>query len=189
MSGLMITSQLILCCIKWNDVPFYSYIAFWFLAFYCHASIRTMLFICYVYVCVVLSLFICLFSFHYLLGHFSVQVKGVSVTPSSDQMVVVHLAGGNDLVVCLRSANDDERVGELVGALAFCMLRYGWMYLLASWYWLQAAFLYVYCNISSIPFGRICCGRLPANPCNSEKCESNMVPLVLFQQLILLIRH
>ena len=50
------------------------------------------------------------------------QMTGVSVSPGSDQLVVVHLQGGNDLVICLQSvakstAASNDRVGELVGTL------------------------------------------------------------------------
>ncbi|UYV60906.1 MYO1D [Cordylochernes scorpioides] len=47
------------------------------------------------------------------------DVTGVSVTPGQDGLVVVHLRGGNDLVMVLVSATKGEpRVGELVGVLA-----------------------------------------------------------------------
>ncbi|XP_070211520.1 unconventional myosin-Id-like [Littorina saxatilis] len=46
------------------------------------------------------------------------DVTGVSVTQESDQLIVIHLTGGNDLVMCLQSANHEERVGELVGMIA-----------------------------------------------------------------------
>ena len=46
-------------------------------------------------------------------------MTGVSVTQESDQLIAVHLNGGNDLVLCLQSANNnEERVGELVGVIA-----------------------------------------------------------------------
>ena len=46
------------------------------------------------------------------------QVSGVTVTPDSDQLVVIQLTDGNDLVLCLHSPTHEERVGELVGVLA-----------------------------------------------------------------------
>lgn len=46
------------------------------------------------------------------------QVTGVSITQGSDQLIVVHLSGGNDLVLCLYSHVNEERIGELVGILA-----------------------------------------------------------------------
>ena len=49
----------------------------------------------------------------------SLQVTGVSVTQEADQLIAVHLSGGNDLVLCLQSASShEERVGELVGIIA-----------------------------------------------------------------------
>lgn len=46
-------------------------------------------------------------------------MTGVSVTPESDQLVVIHLQGGNDLVFCLDNHTPvfEDRVGELVGVL------------------------------------------------------------------------
>ncbi|XP_077979161.1 unconventional myosin-Id-like [Glandiceps talaboti] len=44
------------------------------------------------------------------------QVKGIKVTPGSDQLVIIELEGGNDLVVCL-DTNGDNRAPELVGIL------------------------------------------------------------------------
>ena len=53
-----------------------------------------------------------------------VQVTGVSVTQGTDQLIAVHLSGGNDLVLCLQSANNnEERVGELVGVIASNMQK------------------------------------------------------------------
>ncbi|PVD30004.1 hypothetical protein C0Q70_09265 [Pomacea canaliculata] len=46
------------------------------------------------------------------------NVTGVSITQGSDQLIVVHLSGGNDLVLCLYSHVNEERIGELVGILA-----------------------------------------------------------------------
>ncbi|XP_055338515.1 unconventional myosin-Id-like [Paramacrobiotus metropolitanus] len=46
------------------------------------------------------------------------QVTGVSVTDGNDQMVVIHFNGKSDLAFCLRPANADNRVAELVGVLA-----------------------------------------------------------------------
>ncbi|ESO97046.1 hypothetical protein LOTGIDRAFT_143556 [Lottia gigantea] len=45
------------------------------------------------------------------------EITGLSITPESDQLVVIHLSGGNDLVICLISQSGEERVGELVGIL------------------------------------------------------------------------
>lgn len=45
------------------------------------------------------------------------DVTGLSITSDSDQLVVIHLNGGNDLVVCLSSPGKEERVGEFVGTL------------------------------------------------------------------------
>lgn len=45
------------------------------------------------------------------------QLSGVSVTPGRDQLVIMHVAGGNDLVVALQGedhALKEDRVGELV---------------------------------------------------------------------------
>jgi myosin-1 len=46
------------------------------------------------------------------------DLTGVSVSPGPDQLAIVHLQGGNDLVVCLTNKKHEERVGELVGTLA-----------------------------------------------------------------------
>lgn len=44
------------------------------------------------------------------------KLTGVSVTPGpDDQLVVLHLSEGNDLVVALTSHRQENRVGELVG--------------------------------------------------------------------------
>ena len=40
------------------------------------------------------------------------------MTQGTDQLIAVHLNGGNDLVLCLQSEVDEERVGELVGIIA-----------------------------------------------------------------------
>ncbi|ELU10080.1 hypothetical protein CAPTEDRAFT_167519 [Capitella teleta] len=45
------------------------------------------------------------------------EVTGVSVTSESDQLAIVHLEGGNDLVFCLNNKRTEDRVGELVGVL------------------------------------------------------------------------
>ncbi|KAL5007010.1 hypothetical protein ScPMuIL_015816, partial [Solemya velum] len=45
------------------------------------------------------------------------DVTGLSVTPDGDQLIVIHLSGSNDLVVCLHTSSNEERVGELVGIL------------------------------------------------------------------------
>lgn len=44
------------------------------------------------------------------------EITGVSVSPGHDQLVVIHTNKGNDFVLTLKSS--DDRVGELVGALA-----------------------------------------------------------------------
>jgi hypothetical protein len=49
---------------------------------------------------------------------FCEQIIGVSVTSDADQLIAVHLSGGNDLVLYLQSAVGEERVGELVGVIA-----------------------------------------------------------------------
>ena len=46
------------------------------------------------------------------------QVTGVSITPDSDQLLVLHLHGGNDLVLCLQCPGGEERIGEFVGTFA-----------------------------------------------------------------------
>ncbi|KAK2191130.1 hypothetical protein NP493_59g02001 [Ridgeia piscesae] len=51
------------------------------------------------------------------------SMTGVSVSPGSDQLVIIHLEGGNDLVLCLESKDHEDRVGELIGNL--CKLWHG----------------------------------------------------------------
>ncbi|XP_067649162.1 unconventional myosin-Id-like [Haliotis asinina] len=46
------------------------------------------------------------------------EITGVTVSPERDQLIVIHLSSGNDLVLCLQSKVNEERVGELVGSLA-----------------------------------------------------------------------
>ncbi|XP_022246802.1 unconventional myosin-Id-like [Limulus polyphemus] len=46
------------------------------------------------------------------------DLTGVSVGPGPDQLVILHLRGGNDFVIALTSHNEDNRVGELVGVVA-----------------------------------------------------------------------
>ncbi|KAL3832417.1 hypothetical protein ACJMK2_024062 [Sinanodonta woodiana] len=46
------------------------------------------------------------------------DVTGLSITPDADQLSVIHLKDGNDLVVCLQNPSREERVGELVGSLS-----------------------------------------------------------------------
>ena len=41
----------------------------------------------------------------------------MSIGPGPDQLVIFHLQGDNDLVVCLQNRAGEERVGELVGTL------------------------------------------------------------------------
>lgn len=45
------------------------------------------------------------------------EVSGVSVSPGQDQLVIIHLRGGNDLVISLSSHTNANRVGELTGLL------------------------------------------------------------------------
>jgi len=48
------------------------------------------------------------------------KVTGLSTTEGPDQLFVIHVEGGNDLVICLldkKSAGKEERVGELVGII------------------------------------------------------------------------
>ncbi|XP_071512839.1 unconventional myosin ID isoform X2 [Panulirus ornatus] len=45
------------------------------------------------------------------------EVSGVSVSPGQDQLVIIHLRGGNDLVISLASQVNANRVGELTGLL------------------------------------------------------------------------
>uniref|UniRef100_A0A146M4P3 Myosin-IA n=1 Tax=Lygus hesperus TaxID=30085 RepID=A0A146M4P3_LYGHE len=44
------------------------------------------------------------------------EITGLSLSPGRDQLVVIHTNKGNDLVVTL-SSTEEDRVGELVGAL------------------------------------------------------------------------
>ncbi|KAK3589621.1 hypothetical protein CHS0354_043081 [Potamilus streckersoni] len=46
------------------------------------------------------------------------DVTGLSITPDADQLSVIHLKDGNDLVICLQNPSREERVGELVGSLS-----------------------------------------------------------------------
>ncbi|XP_041366127.1 unconventional myosin-Id-like [Gigantopelta aegis] len=53
------------------------------------------------------------------------DITGLSVSPDKDQLIVVHLIGGNDLVLYLQNPRGEERVGELVGVLcSFWMSHY-----------------------------------------------------------------
>lgn len=46
------------------------------------------------------------------------EMTGVSISPGKDQLVIVHLQRGNDLVACLsHKSPGEDRVGELVGTL------------------------------------------------------------------------
>ncbi|KAF0301962.1 Myosin-IA [Amphibalanus amphitrite] len=56
-------------------------------------------------------------KFKCLTSHPIADVTGVSVSPRSDQLAVIHLRGGNDLVVALVAAKAEDRVGELVGVV------------------------------------------------------------------------
>lgn len=51
------------------------------------------------------------------LAYLTLQITGLSITPGPDQLVIVHLQGGNDLVMCLMSTNGTDRVGELIGTI------------------------------------------------------------------------
>ena len=51
------------------------------------------------------------------------QVTGVSVSPGEDQLIVVHLSSNNDLVLCLTTTQQEDRVGEMVGQM--CKLYKG----------------------------------------------------------------
>lgn len=44
-------------------------------------------------------------------------MTGISLSPGRDQLVVIHSNKGNDLVITLKTQNNEERVGELVGVL------------------------------------------------------------------------
>ncbi len=55
------------------------------------------------------------------------QMTGVSVSNEGDGLCIVHLQGGNDLVLALTSKRQDDRVGELVGTL--CKLWHRCVYL------------------------------------------------------------
>ncbi|KAK7010457.1 unconventional myosin-Id [Biomphalaria glabrata] len=50
-------------------------------------------------------------------GQLLTQITGVSLTPGKDQLIIIHMSGGNDFVVCLENPAHEERVGELVGIL------------------------------------------------------------------------
>ena len=54
---------------------------------------------------------------------FCPQMTGLSVSPGPDQLIIVHLEGGNDLVLCLETRDHEDRVGELVGNL--CKIWHG----------------------------------------------------------------
>lgn len=45
------------------------------------------------------------------------QITSISVTANDDQLAMIHLDGGNDLVFCLVNTNGEDRVGELVGTI------------------------------------------------------------------------
>ena len=45
------------------------------------------------------------------------QVTGISLSPGKDQLVILHLLGNNDIVLCLTPANGEDRAPELVGVL------------------------------------------------------------------------
>ncbi|XP_038044734.1 unconventional myosin-Id-like [Patiria miniata] len=45
------------------------------------------------------------------------EVTGMSITPGSDQLVILHLSGDNDIVVGLTNTRGENRVPELIGVL------------------------------------------------------------------------
>lgn len=45
------------------------------------------------------------------------ELTGLSVSPGQDQLIVLHLRGGNDFVISLISRENYNRIGELVGLL------------------------------------------------------------------------
>ncbi|ESN96194.1 hypothetical protein HELRODRAFT_186525 [Helobdella robusta] len=52
------------------------------------------------------------------------EVTGLTVSPGSDQLVVIHLEGGNDLVFCVSpNHHSGDYVGELVGVMLGLWLR------------------------------------------------------------------
>ncbi|GAB1601174.1 unconventional myosin-Id [Argonauta hians] len=46
-----------------------------------------------------------------------INLTGLSVSPDTDQLVIFHMKDGNDLVVSLQHSNQEDRVGEVVGAI------------------------------------------------------------------------
>lgn len=44
-------------------------------------------------------------------------MTGASIGPGPDQLLIIHLQNGNDLVVALISLSKQDLVGEAVGAL------------------------------------------------------------------------
>ena len=48
--------------------------------------------------------------------NYKIQIKGLTVTNTGDNLVVVHMTG-NDLVVCLYNNKKECRSGEFVGVL------------------------------------------------------------------------
>ncbi|XP_048754348.1 unconventional myosin-Id-like isoform X2 [Ostrea edulis] len=53
------------------------------------------------------------------------MVTGLSVSPGSDQLVIIHLSDENDLVLYLQNLTKEERVGEVVGTMCSHMQRFG----------------------------------------------------------------
>lgn len=51
------------------------------------------------------------------------DIRSIGLTEDKDQLFIISLTGGNDLVLCLENKRDEERVGELVGRL--CHLSMG----------------------------------------------------------------
>ena len=52
-----------------------------------------------------------------LLQIFIFQLTGLSVTPGQEQLIALHLRGGNDFVVSVVSDKTVDRIGEIVGNL------------------------------------------------------------------------
>ncbi|XP_029641534.1 unconventional myosin-Id isoform X2 [Octopus sinensis] len=46
-----------------------------------------------------------------------VNLTGLSVSPDTDQLIIFHMKDGNDLVVSLQHPGQEDRVGEVIGAI------------------------------------------------------------------------
>ena len=64
--------------------------------------------------------YLCQFTISF--PHF--QLTGISISPGTDQLCILHLRTGNDLVLCLTNNRSDERVGEIVGTLCKLWQKY-----------------------------------------------------------------